>query len=249
MTRDESPLQSKAQSDTEDVRTSLFEKSPYTTAQRLRAPSVYLTRQITAQLVCYQKLIEMTKGVAGSIVECGVFRGMGLMAYANLLAALEPYNYPCRVIGFDTFEGDANASDVDFSEASSVARTDYVYKADSLQHLLEVADCHDNDRPLGHLKRIFLVKGDVCDTAADFLQNNPNHATRILHLSMNLYNPTLAALESFYPQMPQGGILVVHGLGFTTGATHAIREYFGCFSRLEIRSFDFCPNFTYVIKQ
>ena len=91
--KNESPLQSDSQSSAEDLPTKLFYNSTYTLAQRLRAPSAYTSCQMTAQLVCYQKLVEQTKCLAGSIVECGVFRGMGLMAYANLIAALEPYNY------------------------------------------------------------------------------------------------------------------------------------------------------------
>jgi hypothetical protein len=247
--RDDSPLQSELQSQIEDLRSDLFERSPYTLAQKLRAPSVYLSRQITAQLVCYQKLVEITNSVAGSIVECGVFRGMGLMAYSNLIAALEPYNYQCKVLGFDTFEGDVGVSEIDFAEGAVVDRDKFVYRSESLEHLKKVSKLFDMDRPLAHLPKIDFIKGDISITAGKFLDSNPQHLTRILHLSMNLYNPTLSALKSFYPTMPSGGALVIHGLNFTTGATAAVRKYFDSLSSIKIRAFDFCPNFTYIIKE
>jgi len=249
MKRDESPLQTDSQSQAEDANTNLFVNSPFTIPQRLRAPSVYLTRQITAQLICYQKLVELTSGVAGSIVECGVFRGMGLMAYANLLAAIEPYNYQCKVLGFDTFQGDTGLSEVDFSEGAVVSRGDYTYTSDSIEHLKEAIRIYDMDRPLAHIPKIDLIKGDICISADEYLERNPQHMTRILHLSMNLYLPTLAALKAFYPSIPQGGIIVVHGLNFTTGATAAVKKYFGSLTDLAIKTFDFCPNFTYLVRE
>ena len=246
--RDESPLQTNSQSSAEELRAKLFLESPYTLEQKLRAPSVYITRQITAQLVCYQKLVEKTKSVAGSIVECGVFRGMGLMSYANLIAALEPYNYQCKVLGFDTFEGDIGQTPIDFSKGASVSREQYKYSADSLSHLESAASIYDLDRPLNHLEKIRLIKGDICETASDFLSDNPQHLTRILHLSMNLYKPTLSALTSFYPTIPRGGIVAIHGLNYTTGATLALSNYLGSLADAEINCFDFCPNFTYIVK-
>lgn len=246
--RDESPLQNTAQSSAEDCKTDLFVNSPFSVGQKLRTPSVYLTRQIHAQLICYQKLVEMTQGIAGNIVECGVFRGMGLMAYANILSALEPYNYPCKVLGFDTFEGDIGASEIDHSPRAVVSRKKFTYTSDSYEHIKAAINVFDMDRPLSHLQKVEVFKGDICSTGEDYLCHNPQHLTRILHLSMNLYTPTLSALKSFYPSISQGGIIVVHGLNFTTGATAALKEYLESLSRLSIKTFDFCPNFTYFVK-
>jgi hypothetical protein len=51
--------------------------------------------------------------VKGSIVECGVFKGFGLMSWAKLSAMLEPENFTRRIYGFDTFEGFTALSDKD----------------------------------------------------------------------------------------------------------------------------------------
>ena len=100
-----STLHSSQAQSAEDLRVKLFKSSPYKDYEILRCPSVYCSRQTLALLLCYDRLIDITKGICGSIVDAGVFQGQGLMSYAKLLSALEPYNYSCKVIGFDTFNG------------------------------------------------------------------------------------------------------------------------------------------------
>ena len=51
--------------------------------------------------------------IKGSIVECGVHIGGGVMAWAKLSSTLEPYNYHRKIIGFDTFEGFPSVSQID----------------------------------------------------------------------------------------------------------------------------------------
>lgn len=51
--------------------------------------------------------------VHGSIVECGVLLGGGLMTWAVLSEIFEPINHLRRVIGFDTFSGFASIAPED----------------------------------------------------------------------------------------------------------------------------------------
>jgi O-methyltransferase len=48
-----------------------------------------------------------------------------------------------------------------------------------------------------------------------------------VHIDVDLYEPTLASLEFFYPRMATGGVLVCDDYGFATcpGATRAIHEF------------------------
>ena len=48
-----------------------------------------------------------------SVIECGVNRGYGLMAWAKLSAVLEPVNMSRRIYGFDTFAGFPSVNDKD----------------------------------------------------------------------------------------------------------------------------------------
>lgn len=82
-----------------------FQRSPLSDLQKIENLMLFQSRQHTARFICYLDAFRETSGVAGSIVECGVYFGQGLMTFAKLAASLEPYNHACRIIGFDTFEG------------------------------------------------------------------------------------------------------------------------------------------------
>jgi hypothetical protein len=104
---------SKSQRKTEESRVEYFESGVGNTSDKLNSLSRFMSRQNMAKLLCYYELIQATKGVCGSILECGVYFGNGLMYYALITAALEPFNYQCKIIGFDTFAGDTVPADID----------------------------------------------------------------------------------------------------------------------------------------
>ena len=56
------------------------------------------------------------------------------MNYANFLVSLEPYNYQCKVVGFDTFKGGTGVSDKDINNYF-FKREDGEYYADSYEDL------------------------------------------------------------------------------------------------------------------
>ena len=76
--------------------------------------SKYASRQALSRFLAQHELFKMILDVKGSIVECGVFRGSGLMAWAKLSAIYEPVNYHREIIGFDTFAGfpDVDVKDI-----------------------------------------------------------------------------------------------------------------------------------------
>src|SRR5207248_1985086 len=83
----------------------LFEQSADATAQKLAHVAKYLRRQDLTRVLTHYEIFKRVLGVKGSIVECGVYRGSGLMTWANLSAVLEPTNLTRLVYGFDSFEG------------------------------------------------------------------------------------------------------------------------------------------------
>src|SRR5213082_885227 len=65
----------------------------------------YVRRQHLKRFLALYELFKLAMPVKGSVVECGVFRGFGVMAWAKLSAMLEPENLTRRIYGFDTFSG------------------------------------------------------------------------------------------------------------------------------------------------
>ena len=63
----------------------------------------YVRRQHLKRFLAMYEIFKLALPVKGSVVECGVYRGFGLMAWAKPSAMLEPENLTRRIYGFDTF--------------------------------------------------------------------------------------------------------------------------------------------------
>lgn len=92
-----------------------------------------------------------------------------------------------------------------------------------------------------------LIAGDLCETAYDYMEEYPATLFRIVHLSVNLYEPTLAALKAFYPRLVNGGIIAINSINWNSyRAQRAMFEVMG--TNLEVRTFPFFPNISYIVK-
>jgi Macrocin-O-methyltransferase (TylF) len=227
-----------------------FRNSAGSEIQKLQSLMRYMSRQDLAKLLCYYDVFKSSENIAGSIIECGVYFGNGLMTWAKLSAALEPYNYNCKVFGFDTFEGNQGVSEKDESEKSKEGahHRGGGYFADCHDDLTECMSIYNEDRPLNHLKKVELIRGDIRETAQQFVLKNKHILVRVLSLSVNLYEPTLAAMEAFLPRMGKGSIIVpfTMNVDIYPGMTLALLE------KLEIKNYTiktpyYYPNFNYII--
>lgn len=226
-----------------EKRVKYFENSVGTTHDKINSFTRYSSRQNIAKLLAQYKLIEMTKDNLGSIIEAGVYFGSGLMGWANIIASLEPYNYQCKIIGFDTFDGSTGVTKYDHNK--SIKRREGEYKAKVFEDLKNSISLFDMDRPLNHLGKIDLIKGDITLTSKNFAKNNPQTSIRILHIGMNLYKPTLNTFINFEKFFSKGTIIAVDGLNYSTGGCmRAVREFFNLKTH-QLKTFDFYPNFTY----
>ena len=219
-------LATTTQIEIEKKRVKYFESSVGSLSDKLNSLSRYKSRQNVAKDICYYELIKNTKGVLGSIVECGVYFGNSVMNYANYLASIEPYNYQCKIIGFDTFSGGVGVSKKDENNYS-FERKDGEYFADTYEDLLKSIEIFNLDRPIDNIEKIKLVKGDIRKNAKKYIEENPQTTIRILNLTMNYYEPTLCALKSFYPRISKGGIVVINGLNYASGSTQALNDFLG----------------------
>ena len=84
---------------------SIFARSPDSIELKLECFPKYVRRQHLKRFLAMYELFKKILPIKGSIVECGVFRGFGLMSWAKLSSMLEPENLTRRIYGFDTFAG------------------------------------------------------------------------------------------------------------------------------------------------
>src|SRR3989441_12899238 len=103
----------------------IFTNCPDSIELKLENFPKYVRRQHLKRFLAFYEIFKRVLAVKGSIVECGVFRGFGVMAWAKLSAILEPENLTRRIYGFDTFEGFPSVSDADRAGAGIAVPGDF----------------------------------------------------------------------------------------------------------------------------
>lgn len=227
-----------------------IEKYPAAMISKLDNFEKYVRRQAISRFLVRYELFQMQLGIKGSIIECGVHHGGGLMAWAKLSAALEPFALDRRIFGFDTFEGFPSVNDKDIGQSSNeqtkvggLATSYNVYA-----ELQELIGEFDENRVLNQFEKVFLVKGDATQTIPEFVEQNPYLLVSLLFLDFDLYEPTKTALQHFLPRMPKGAILAFDEINnpWWPGETTAMLEYLDI-RQHEIRRFSFDPNIAYIV--
>jgi len=224
----------------------LFEENPEPVTSKLASFSKYVRRQdITAFLARYETF-KLAMPVKGSIVECGVFRGGGLMTWAKLSAVLEPNNMMRRIYGFDTFQGFRSVTGKDRAVGRSTHQGEL--SSDSYDELSELIAAYDADRFLGHVPKVELVRGDAVETIPRFVEEHPHLVVSLLFLDFDLHAPTKVALEHFLPRIPKGGVIAFDELDNPAwpGETVAMLEAVGA-NRLRIQRHDFDPYIGFAV--
>lgn len=226
----------------------LFTNDPASITEKIEAFPKFVSRQSMAKFLTKYEIFKKILPVNGSIVECGVLHGGGLLAWAKLSSIFEPANHVRKVIGFDTFEGFPSVSDQDtrtgqFHELKKGGLTGSAQ--DNVSRAVEV---YDLNRPIGHIPKVELVAGDITVTASEYVAANPHLVVSLLYLDLDLYEPTKAAIEAFLPRMPKGSIIVFDELNakIFPGETLAVEETIGL-RNLRIERFAFDSYVSYAV--
>jgi hypothetical protein len=175
------------------------------TEQMMNFP-LYTPRQDVARYLCKYEIFKRVLGVHGSIVECGVFFGGGIAWWAQLSAILEPANHQRRVVGFDTFSGFPGLTTEDVDSESAEAREGGL-AVDSYDEISRCIELLDMNRPIGHIPKVELVRGDARETIPRYVDENPQLLVSLLYLDFDVYEPTKVAIEAFLPRMPKGAVI------------------------------------------
>ena len=81
-----------------------FNNSSLSLAYKLQAFPLFVRRQDIAYFMAKYEIFKQILNTNGSIVECGVFVGGGIMTWLHCSSILEPYNHTRKIIGFDLNE-------------------------------------------------------------------------------------------------------------------------------------------------
>jgi hypothetical protein len=206
----------------------------------------YVRRQHLKRFLAMYEIFKLVLPVKGSIVECGVFKGFGVMSWAKLSTMLEPENLTRRIYGFDSFVGFPNFTEKDTNPVA--APQIGALHADSYDELVALIEEYDRDRFLGHIDKVHLIKGDVVETIPEFLAAHPHLMVSLLFLDLDLYEPTKLTIEAFLPRMPKGAVIAFDELDnpMWPGETLALLESIGI-GRLQIRRLEWDPYIGFAI--
>ncbi len=224
----------------------LFEQCTDSTEIKLEGFPKYVRRQHLKRFLAMYEIFKLALPAKGSVVECGVFRGFGLMSWAKLSTILEPENLTRRIYGFDTFDGFPNLAPKDENQHTQTHVGDL--RASSYDELLKLIELYDQDRFLGHIPKVSLVKGDIAVTAPKFLEDNPHLLVSLLFIDCDLYEPTKAALRHFLPRMPRGAVIAFDELDNPQwpGETLAMLEETAG-QKLALRRLEWDPYISYAV--
>ncbi len=224
-----------------------FEQNPEPWEKKMENFPKYVRRQNITRFLALYEIFKQVIDVKGSIVECGVFQGFGLMSWSKFSAILEPVNLTRRIYGFDSFSGFPSTSEEDKTSVNKNIKDGDLY-ANSYDELDELIQIHDSTRYLGHISKTQLIKGDAIKSIPKFINDNPHLLVSLLFLDFDLYEPTIVALENFVPRMPKGSIIAFDELDnpLWPGETKAMLKYFKS-AKLEIKRVDFDPFIGYAV--
>jgi len=161
------------------------------------------------------QLIQLTKSVAdlrGSTAECGVYRGVGSGLICQSL--LGTYRKTDRHFGFDSFEGLPEPE-----EADRMANGRLHWSRGKL-----ASDYTTVQEILAEFSFVEVIKGWI----PECLRPAADHEFRLVHIDVDLKQPTTDSLAFFYPRLVRGGVIVLDDHGFTDcpGARVAAIEFF-----------------------
>ena len=193
----------------------------------LKACQPYTMTSIERMYALYNAVTYIVKNsIAGSFVECGVWRGGSSMMIALTLKELGVSNRAIYL--YDTYEGmsEPTADDVDFrgGQAKELMEQNVENKQNSVWCLADLNDVQNNMRSTGYpLDLVHFVKGKVEDTIPATMPEAP---IALLRLDTDWYESTAHELKYLYPLLIQKGVLVIDDYGHWEGCKRAVDEYF-----------------------
>jgi hypothetical protein len=185
------------------------------------------TKELRKFLYRYE-IFKKILNIHGSIIEAGVLYGGGLMTWAHLSEIFEPLNHLRKIIGFDTFKGFPKISSKDNQLVSEYAR-EGGYAVESFDDISRCIDLFQDNTFLNHINKVEIIKGDICTILPKYINDNPHLIVSLLHLDLDIYEPTKIMLKYIVPRMPKGGIIVFDELNMKAwpGETIALIEEIG----------------------
>ena len=169
------------------------------------------------KLIVHYELYKKIKKIKGAVLECGVYKGSSFIQWATFRLIDDKYHNR-SIIGFDTFNK--------FPETN--------FLPDKIHRKKFISEAGNKSLSVKKLKKIFdkkkfknikLVEGDILKTVPKFVIKNPNLKIALLHIDVDIYEPTKVILENLFKKVVKGGIIIFDDFNVFPGETKAVKDF------------------------
>jgi len=192
-----------------------------------------------SKLIYHYEIYKKIISLPGDVVECGVFKGISLTRFLTFREILENNNSR-KIYGFDVFgkfPKPNNLGDKSFLKRWEKNAGDGIDAQELNDILLEKK-----------FLNFELIKGDVKKTIPNLIKQQPHLKISLLHLDMDIYEPTKFVLNKLFSYVVKGGIILIDDYNSVFGATKATDEFLNLNKNLEIKKLNFYKVPSYIIK-
>ena len=165
-------------------------------------------------LEIYNKILDLP----GDILEFGVYKGTSLVRLLSFRDLLENENSR-KVFGFDIYGKFPDLLELE-SDRQFIEKFETAGGYGISKHELEI---HLNNKGFNNYE---LIEGDIINTIPEFLAKNEARKISLLHIDVEVYEPTKVILENLWDRVVKGGILMLDDYGTVEGETKAVDEFF-----------------------
>lgn len=169
------------------------------------------------KLLAHYELYKKVHKLDGDIFEFGVFKGVSLIQWASFRNIMGNVLNQ-KIVGFDTF--------AEFPETN--------FKKDKDLRQKFVNEAGLNSLKKNELEKIFinkgienfdLIQGDIINTLPTYIDEHKDFRIILLHIDVDIYEPTKIILEKLYDKVVNGGIIILDDYRVFPGETKAVDDF------------------------
>ena len=170
------------------------------------------------KLIAHYELYKKITSLPGAVVELGVFKGASFLRFASFRDMLETANSR-TLIGFDAFGRFPQPQDKAATDLAFIAKFEAL--AGNGISEVELQQCLDYKG----LKNTQLIAGDIIETLPAYLAAHPELRIALLHIDVDVYEPSKLALDLLYKHVVRDGLNIFDDYGTVEGETLAVDEF------------------------
>ena len=170
--------------------------------------------KLLAHFELYKQIIDLP----GDVFEFGVYKAASLIRLATFRDVLEN-DYSRKIVGFDAF-GKFPTSHLTLESDLNFVHDFQNEGGDGIS----LEDAHSIISNKG-FENIELVAGDIFETLLPYLENNPYTRISLLHLDMDVKEPSAFVLDEMYDRVVPNGLIVFDDYNAVAGESDVVDTF------------------------